>query len=178
MSSLSAAASVLFFGSHAKGAESDIDAPRVKKHDLDDVIEPLVLKPSAPREMSELEFAGHRSHSSHSSHRSHSSHSSGSSFHSSHSSHSSHYSGTTTTPSYITTPTTPPAPIYVPRATPTPTPKPTPSPTPIDLISIEFKNGAIFYGQVIVKSPAGITFKSIDEKTYKIPGSFYPTTLS
>ena len=50
-------------------------------------------------------------------------------------------------------------------------PTPTPEPTPGPLISIEFKNGAIYYGRVIVKSPAGITFQIDGIKVHKIPAS-------
>jgi len=37
------------------------------------------------------------------------------------------------------------------------------------LISIQFKNGAIFYGRVVVKSPAGITFQVNGTQIHKIP---------
>jgi hypothetical protein len=34
---------------------------------------------------------------------------------------------------------------------------------------IELTNGAVIYGTVLAKSAAGITFKGVDRKDYKIP---------
>jgi hypothetical protein len=34
---------------------------------------------------------------------------------------------------------------------------------------IELTNGAVIHGTVLVKSAAGITFKGLDQKSYKIP---------
>ncbi|HEY5742556.1 MAG TPA: hypothetical protein VIS99_08445 [Terrimicrobiaceae bacterium] len=172
ISSLSTALSVLLFGDRALATPGN-ESPGRQLGDDERALEPLVLKPARPKEMNEFQFAGHRSHSSHSSHRSHSSHYSGSR-------HPSHYSG-----SKISTPTPPPTPVYVPRVVstpyptpaPTPTPIPSPSPTPIraqvntPLISIEFKNGAIYYGRVVIKAPTGITFQTMDKKVHKIPKS-------
>jgi len=171
ISSLATALSV-FLSAHSRGTEGiTATLPKIESPDSDGTPGPVLLKAPQPREMSELQFAGHRSHSSHSSHSSHRSGSSGGGY----------------VPTYST-----PAPTYVPRAvstptyypqptprvatpipTPTPTPQPTPTPeaTPTPLVSIEFKNGAIFYGRVIVKSPAGITFQTDSTKIHKIPAS-------
>lgn len=148
--------------------------------------EPLVLKQAPIQEVSEMQFAGHRSHRSHSSHSSHYSGSTGG-----HRSHASHYSGTTAAP-YTTSPPTvapAPAPRYVPPAqlvrpiVPLPaTPRlvqpaeiarrympATPTPEALTLTQIELTNGALLFGAVLVKSGAGIVFETVDSKRYKIP---------
>lgn len=131
-------------------------------------IEPLLLKPAPVTELSEQLFAAHRSHSSHRSHYSGSTR------------HSSHYSATTYT--------APPPPVYraaTPRppvvpatrlAAPTPMPAapratapPIARAIPADTARIDLTNGAILYGTVLVKSAAGISFRSLGGKTYKLP---------
>jgi len=47
----------------------------------------------------------------------------------------------------------------------------TPTLTSSPLVSIEFKNGAVYYGRALVKSPVGITFQIDGTKVYKIPAS-------
>jgi hypothetical protein len=36
-------------------------------------------------------------------------------------------------------------------------------------VRIHFRNGAILFGHVLVKSPVGITFETRETKVYKIP---------
>ena len=183
ISSVSAAAAALVGSTDAHGHQGGpLPSIRPDSGRKDgDPIEPLLLKPSPIPELSEAQFAGHRSHSSHRSH------------YSSNSGHSSHYSGTSyVAPSrtYVTpsptfqssTPRPAAQPAYpyvapssvnpVRSATPFPAPRATPIPTPGSSVAttrIEFTNGAILYGTVLVKSAAGISFRSLDGKTYKLP---------
>lgn len=167
VSSVSAAISMLFAGK-AEGNTGNPTLPKIEGGN-DDSFKPIVINPPAPREMDSMQFAGHSSHASHSSHYS------GSGSSGSGSGSSSGY-GTYTTPTPTVTPLPTSTPIPTPRPTPFPTPRPTitPTPTPIPqasaapFVSLEFKNGAIFYGQVLVKSPAGITFQTLN-KVQKIP---------
>lgn len=162
--SVSAAAAMLLGLQRSDANTGEVSKPESLKSG--DPYEPLILKPSKSKFIPEQLFAGHRSHSSHSSH------SSGSSG-SGHASHASHASGTSSG-SY--TPTTP---SYVPLSTPRPsssiapqtTPRPTPIPTPIEesVSRIDLTNGAVIYGTVLAKSAAGITFRGVDQKDYKIP---------
>jgi hypothetical protein len=166
LSSVSAAISCLL-GLEKAQATGAVGSTREWKasEDPDDFM-PLVLKHAAPASMDELRFAGHSSHSSHASHAS----------------HASHYSGSQ--PAYRqplpdgqdALPAVRPAPRAeaVQDLTPTPTPARA-APTPVrnapatSLSSVEFRNGAILYGHVLVKSPAGITVETRGGKVYKVP---------
>ncbi|HVF70049.1 MAG TPA: hypothetical protein VM940_00390 [Chthoniobacterales bacterium] len=162
--SVSTAAALLLGLQRAEAIPADV----MKNEELktSDPLEPLILKPAKTKIIPEHLFAGHRSHSSHSSH------SSGSSGRGR-----SYYSAPR--PTYV-----PPAPLYVPPATPRPThpaaplyavpsiaPRATPTPNPVTAPAtrIELTNGAVIYGTVLTKSPAGITIKGVDQKNYKIP---------
>jgi hypothetical protein len=182
-SSLSAALSVLLSANNSQASVPSSSTPKLEDFS-EPPFEPILLKSAAPQEMSDLQFAGHRSHSSHSSH-----YSGSSSGHSSHSSHASHYSSSSGG-SYNVIPSAPSSRPYVPAATPTPIPTPVyvpravtvspsyvaPTPTPvrrtapnIPISKVEFKNGAVFIGHVLVKSGAGITLQTQDGTVHKVP---------
>lgn len=55
--------------------------------------------------------------------------------------------------------------------TSTPTPTQMPASIPAPLFSIEFKNGAIYYGHLIIKSPTSITLQVHGNNIHKIPAS-------
>ncbi len=172
-SSLSAAVSFLLSSNHAQANVPTSAAPKLENAN-ERPFEPLLLKSASPQVMDEVQFAGHQSHSSH--------------YSSSGGYRPSHYSSSYV-PTYVAPtprPTPRPAPVYVPRTyiPPTyvaPTPRVTPTPVPVaraipvrnipttPVSRIEFKNGAIFLGHVLVKSAAGITLETQDQTTHKIP---------
>jgi hypothetical protein len=161
--SLSAAAAMLLGLQRSEATPSETS--KTEELNKGDPFEPLILKPAKTRTILEHLFAGHSSHRSHSSHSSHSSGSSGGPR--------SYYPAPAPTASNYVAPNTPrpsysAAPFYAP---PSVAPRVAPTPTPVTgpVVRIDLTNGAVIYGTVLVKSPAGITFRGVDQKNYKIP---------
>ncbi len=196
ISSLAAALSILLGGAGKKADPAATPAEEAGWQGGHDEIPPMLLMAPLPEKMSDYQFARHRSHSSH---RSHQSGSSGG--------RSRKYAPVPvyipSTPTPTPRPTPSPGstisrPLSIPHPTATErthgTPSgtsssttsvqsqsartPVPKPVQTPLVKLEFKNGAIFYGQIVVKAPNGVTIRMADGKTHKIPKSLLtPATV-
>lgn len=159
--SVSTAAAMLLGLQQTEANTPEVSRPDRKK---DDPFEPLILAPPKTKTIPEHLFAGHQSHSSHSSGSSGRVRSPGGS--------GGYYTPSTRSytpaPKYV--PSTP-RPSYSPSAYSTVAPRLTATPvgTTVATVRIDLTNGAVIYGQVLVKSAAGITFTALDGKNYKVP---------
>jgi hypothetical protein len=167
ISSVSTAVAVLL-GLNKSGVSTAQNLVPAVEGSKEKSFEPLVLKPTEPKVMDAFRFADHWSHSSHSSHASHSS-------------HSSHYSS-----SFIQAPGAPTV------AAANQEIMPNTGAGEIKLVRldesrireepdtpvsrIQFRSGTILFGQVLVKSAAGITLQAQDRNIYKIPVQFLSDT--
>lgn len=158
-SSVSAAAAVLLGSSSRAPANIPPAVDETSRPKGKEPYEPLILKPAITKIIPEQRFAGHVSHSSHSSHRSHSSHYSGSGAYQ---------------PS-----AQPAAPAYSPaQAVAPPAAAQAVAPPAVGYYAapqlphrIELTSGAKIYGDVQVRSAAGITLRGWDGKSYKFDRS-------
>jgi hypothetical protein len=155
-SSVSAAAAVLLGSSSRAPASIPSAVDETAKSRDKEPFEPLVLKPAATKIIPEERFAGHVSHSSHASHAS----------------HASHYSGSGAYQPYAATPAPPRPDVPAPSAAPATTGGSGGYySAPQVPHRIELTSGKVIYGDVQVKSAAGITLRGWDGKSYKFDRS-------